>query len=98
MIGRLLLVKLKDEKALCDIFELTPERAAIITNMNNNYKRAVHAVRAKNKLIDPFELAKKASAPDPPPTPTPAPSDRASALALLNKTIDDSLEAGDGLW
>ena len=65
--------KLARSCAPCDIFELSSQRAAEILKMDNNYKKAVHAVRIKNGLSGVRELAGDL-APPPAPATAPAPS------------------------
>ena len=77
--------KLRDSSAPCDVFELSPQRAAKILELGNNYHRAVHAVRLKNKLCGVNELSRSsppATAPSPAsPAPAPASSPSTSAPA-----------------
>ena len=66
--------KFRDASSRCDVFELTPQRAAELLNMDNNYHRAVHAVRLKNKLCGVNELARSTSSSSPAPVPVAAPT------------------------
>ena len=96
--------KLADSCQPCDIFELSPQRAAEILKMDNNYKKAVHAVRVKNSLSGVRELAgdrapplAPATAPAPSPStapaiassPAPAPPSKPGSRALMLQTQMD---------
>jgi len=85
---------LKNPSAACDIFQLTPERAAAILALDNNYKRAVHAVRIKNGLsgvralagdLAPSSASPPAPAPPPAPASAPAPAFQPGSRAMMLK-------------
>ena len=93
--------KLRDGSASCDIFELTPQRAKEILDLDNNYKKAVHAVRMKNKLSSLSSLVDSGSSPSPSPSPAPAASpapapapSRDRVMMARVEELTDKLECG----